>query len=255
MHILITNDDGIDAIGLRALGRAAVERGHRVTVCAPAAQQSAASQHLTISRPLLTRRTAWEGAQAWALEGTPADCARIGLRLAEDGPNGPVQFVMSGINNGLNAGTAVYYSGTFAAAREGAMAYKRAMAVSIDVGATEAMLAHLAQRAVVLAEELAEADFPRGEVLNLNAPAIEPEKLKELTVCPLSEAFFLDEYERRESPRGQVYFWLSDGLKMEPHPQGSDLDLLEKGYMTLSAVGGFQSGNWLQSCASFQLRQ
>ena len=255
MHILITNDDGIQAAGLKALGTAVLERGHRLTVCAPATQQSAASQHLTIDKPLLTREIPWEGAEAWAVEGTPADCVRIGLRLAENrmgpaeqpGAGTPVDFVLSGINNGWNAGTAVYYSGTFSAAREAAMAHRRAMAVSIDVGATEEMLAHTARTAVALAEALASEQFPKAAVLNLNVPALPPAELKELKIAPLSDAFFLDEYEKRESPRRVTYFWLSDGLQMEPHAPGTDLDLLEKGHATLSIVTGFRDEtDWLE---------
>ena len=244
MHFLITNDDGIGAPGLKALGEAVLRRGHRLTVCAPAAQQSAASQHLTIDKPLLARRYSWAGANAWALEGTPADCARIGLKLAGE----PADFVLSGINNGLNAGAAVYYSGTFSAAREAAMAHCRAMAVSIDVGATGEMLEALGEQAVRLAERLRERPFPKGAVLNLNAPALPPESLKELTPAPLSEAFFLDGYERRESPRGQVYFWLESGMKMEPHRPGTDLALLAEGYPTLSVVTGFRDEpDWLRA--------
>ena len=242
MNILIINDDGIGAVGLKALGAAVLARGHHLTVCAPAAQQSAASQHLTIDKPLLTREVHWEGAKAWAVDGTPADCARIGLRLAEE----PADFVLSGINNGLNAGSAVYYSGTFAAAREAAMAHKKAMAVSIDVKATAKMLASLAERAVMLAERLAEEDFPKTAILNLNAPALEPEQLKELKIAPLSDAFFEDGYDRRISPRKQTYFWLQDGMSMEPHRPGTDLALLEDGYPTLSIVAGFRDDqDWL----------
>ena len=261
MHILITNDDGIQAEGLKALGAAVLEAGHRLTVCAPETQQSAASQRLTLDKPLMTREIPWAGAKAWAVEGTPADCVRIGLRLAEnrvgpaaqpmpeatgDAPDTQVDFVLSGINNGWNAGTAVYYSGTFSAAREAAMAYRRAMAVSMDTGATEEMLTWLARTAVKLAERMEKASFPKTAVLNLNAPALPPEKLKEMRIAPLSDAFFKDEYEKRESPRKVTYFWLGAGLQMEPHAPGTDLDLLEKGHVTLSLVTGFREDpEWL----------
>ena len=74
-----------------------------------------------------------------------------------------------------------------------------------------------------------------------------PAQLKELKIAPLSDAFFLDEYEKRESPRRVTYFWLSDGLQMEPHAPGTDLDLLEKGHVTLSIVTGFRDEtDWLE---------
>ena len=88
MRVLLTNDDGIHSAGLKALADACLERGHTVTVCAPASQQSAASQRITITAPLMVRSVPWEGAKAWAVQGSPADCARLGLRLAEE----PVAF-------------------------------------------------------------------------------------------------------------------------------------------------------------------
>ena len=234
MHFLLTNDDGIQAAGLRTLAEVCRELGHRVTVAAPASQQSAASHRITISDPLMAQRVPWEGADAWAVAGTPADCARLGLRLAD----GSVDYVFSGMNDGENAGCAVFYSGTFAAAQEARMCGKPAMAVSIDVNATEEMRRHLARTAISLAEITLPLSWPRMGVLNLNAPALPPQRLLPLTVCPPSDAYFLDNYEQRVSPRGQLYFWLGKGMIMEPHRPGTDCDLLEKGHITLSMIGG-----------------
>ena len=100
------------------------------------------------------------------------------------------------------------------------MAHRRAMAVSIDVGATEEMLAALGERAVRLAERLEDEDFPRAAVLNLNAPALPPAELKEMRLAPLSDAFYEDGYEKRESPRGQIYFWLEGGTENGTSPSG-----------------------------------
>ena len=243
MHILVTNDDGIQSAGLETLARVCLERGHRVTVAAPATQQSAASQRITISTPLMVREVPWTGARAFAVEGSPADCARLGLRLAEE----PADFVLSGINDGENAGCAVFYSGTVAAAREARMCGVKAMAVSLDWRGTEEMRTHLAGLAVRLAEQFQPLEWPRMALLNLNAPALPPEELKPLKVCPLSDAYFLDQFEKRMSPRGQLYFWLGDGMTMEPHRPGTDLDLLEKGHVTLSLLGGWQDdASWLE---------
>lgn len=243
MRILITNDDGIGSPGLKALADACLERGHTVTVCAPAAQQSAAGQRITITAPLMVNPVPWEGAKAWAVQGSPADCARLGIRLAEE----PVDFVFSGINDGFNAGAAVYYSGTVAAAREARMNGKRAMAVSVDFRAPADVLAHLARLAVRLAEPLAETEWPEGRILNLNAPNLPPEQWKPLTTAPLSEAFFQDTYDRRVSPRGQVYYWLGSGMKTDPHRPGTDMDLLEKGHPVLSLLGGWKDdGAWIE---------
>jgi hypothetical protein len=109
MHIFLVNDDGIGAVGIMALLRAAEKRGHRVTMCAPKNQMSAASQRITLSDPIQVREYPVEGSSctAWAIDGTPADCVRVSLcpgGLVTD----PVDMVISGINKGENAGTAVH---------------------------------------------------------------------------------------------------------------------------------------------------
>ena len=229
MHFLLTNDDGIDAIGLKALSAAITEAGHTVTVCAPQSQQSAASHHLTLNAPLMVRETPWEGGEAYALAGTPADCARIGRLLSGQ----PIDFAFSGINNGENAGTAIYYSGTVSAAREARMCGMPAMAVSIMTGASWETLMHLGRLAVRIAEKAARKELPRLGLLPL-------------TLAPLSDACYLDSYERRVSPRGQSYFWLEAGLKIEPHKPGTDMALLNDGYPVLSLVGPYLDENgWI----------
>lgn len=242
MHILLTNDDGISSIGLKALSAAAVERGHTVTVCAPSSQQSAASHRITLSNPLMVRSVAWEDGEAFAVDGTPADCARMGRLLSSK----EIDFVFSGINNGENAGSAVYYSGTVSAAREARMCGLPAMAVSIMMGADWEMLLHLARLAVDIAEETLQKDLPRLCLLNLNAPALPPAQWKPLKLAPLSDAYYLDSYEKRVSPRGATYFWLEDGLRIEPHRPGTDMALLNEGHPVLTLVGPYQEQNgWI----------
>ena len=242
MHFLLTNDDGIDAIGLKALSAAITQAGHTVTVCAPQSQQSAASHHLTLNAPLMVRETPWEGGEAYALAGTPADCARIGRLLSGQ----PIDFAFSGINNGENAGTAIYYSGTVSAAREARMCGMPAMAVSIMTGASWETLMHLGRLAVRIAEKAARKELPRLGLLNLNAPALPADHWKPLTLAPLSDACYLDSSERRVRPRGQSYFWLEAGLKIEPHKPGTDMALLNDGYPVLSLVGPYLDENgWI----------
>ncbi len=240
MFILMTNDDGIDSSGLRLLVREAVRRGHRVLCCAPAAQQSAASQRIQLNTPIMVHRVPdLEGAEAWAVSGTPADCVRIALELCDCRPD----VCVSGINDGENAGCAVFYSGTIAAAREGAMHGIPAFAVSIMPHADEEMTTALADRALTLAEHCRLDRFPRLAVVNLNAPALPADSWKGIRYCPVSQAFYRDTYERRTSPRGQDYFWLSAGLPMETPEPGTDYDLLRQGYLTVSVLGGYSDMN------------
>lgn len=232
MHFLLTNDDGIDAVGLKALSAAVLEKGHTLIVSAPQTQQSATSHSVTLRAPLLVQEVKWEGAKAYAVGGSPADCTRMGVELSDK----PIDFVFSGVNNGDNAGTAIYYSGTFAAAREARMLRLKAMAVSICPHATWDMLLHLARLAVSIAEALKDTDLPRMCVINLNAPALPVEELKPLRLAPVSQSFFLDSYEERTDLRGNPYFWLKPGIVMEEIEEGSDLDLLHKGHVTCSFV-------------------
>lgn len=104
MHILIANDDGIFAPGIRALTAEAVRAGHRVSVFAPDSQRSAASHAITVSRPLHAAPVEYGGVSAWSVDGTPADCVRLGLYLLrDDAPD----CVLTGINNGANRGAAI----------------------------------------------------------------------------------------------------------------------------------------------------
>lgn len=237
MHILLTNDDGIHSTGLRALHQAALNRGHKVTISAPNGQCSANSQHITLTAPILIKEEDWAGSRAFAIGGTPADCVRVAPTLTGE----HFDFCISGINHGLNAGSAVYYSGTVSAAREAAMLHLPALAVSLDVGGDAEMYAHLANLAIETAEKLLNEGLPRYLVVNLNAPALPPARLKPLRVCPLNPSYYLDQYEKRVSPLGQTYLWLDDGDNpggiLESVEPDTDVAFLQEGHVTCTFIG------------------
>lgn len=236
MHIFLTNDDGIGAKGIMALFYAAVERGHEVSMCAPRYQQSAASHRFTLTEPIYVSEYPVDapGSEAFSIAGSPVDCVRIGL---QDLVKKPVDLVLSGINNGYNAGSAVHYSGTVGAAMEGALNHLPAVASSIHHGATQEMIDHLARFTIRAAEAYVKRETPRCSILNINAPAVAPDALKEPVYAPLDTANFLDGYERRVSPRAGAYYWLMNGSKMEPPDKNSDVDYLERGHITLTLMG------------------
>ena len=240
MHILLANDEGIGAKGIMALMDAAVERGHQVSMCAPRYQQSAASHRFTLTEPLYSADypLPYPGCQGFSIVGSPADCVRIGLQQLR---GRPVDVVISGINDGYNAGIAVHYSGTVGAAMEGAFHHLPAIAASIHHQADGEMLRHLARYTIETAEKYAKLSMPRGVILNINAPCVEPDRLKPPVYAPLDTAFFVDGYEQRESPRAGTYFWLTNGGEIEPCDPGSDNDYLEKGHITLTLIGNFAS--------------
>ena len=242
MHILISNDDGIFSPGLLILTHAALERGHRITVSAPATQQSAVSHRLTISNSLLAKPYDIPGARAYAVDGSPVDCVRLGSYLAEDDP---IDFCLSGINDGTNLGSALYYSGTAAAAREAAMLNIPSIALSIGINATEDMLKNLANIALEFIPRLKEKSMPRMTFLNINAESYPPQELKGARICPISDSFYMDRYIRRVNPRGVPYFWIEAGAATEPIKPGTDVDLCGQGYITCTFVGGFADNNHL----------
>lgn len=245
MHIFLVNDDGIGAKGIMALYRAAIKRGHEVSMCAPRSQQSAASHRFTLADPLFVNEypLEGEGCEGYAIAGTPADCVRVGmLNLVKK----PVDVLISGINDGPNAGIAVHYSGTVGAAMEGAFHYIPSIASSICFGATPEMLDNLADYTIRIAEQYAKTKPERCTLLNINAPAVAPGELKEPVYAPLDTAYFIDTYIRRESPRAGDYYWLSHDDTMEKATEGSDIDCLQKGHITVTVIGNFKSGDQAQ---------
>ncbi|MCE5343041.1 MAG: 5'/3'-nucleotidase SurE [Eubacteriales bacterium] len=236
MHILLVNDDGIQSIGIHALCRAAVQRGHRVSVCAPSTQQSAASHRITLTDPLYVKDFDMGEAdvKAWAITGTPTDCVRLALfsLLTE-----PPDVLISGINDGYNAGMAVHYSGTVGAATEAALNHVYAMAVSVHHEAGQTLYDYVARLAIRTAERYVKLKIPPVTILNMNAPLRDPASMLAPVLAPLSVANFKDSYIRRESPRSGTYYWMTDECLMEPPEAGSDLDWLNKGHVTYTFMG------------------
>ena len=246
MNFLISNDDGVSSPGITALCRAALERGHHIVVSAPAAQCSAMSQNLTLSKPLMVHQLVHEGKQeVYSVEGTPADCVRLAPRLTA---NNHFDFCLSGVNKGENVSSGILYSGTVASAREGAMMNIPSIAVSLIAGGTAEGLNAIAAFAVKAAEFYAGKRFPRYGILNINGPKGLSSHWKKPVLCPVSEAYFKDSYVKRYSPYGQMYFWIGnesaeDEILMEPHAPGTDAAMLEAGHVTCPFLGGIMCFN------------
>ena len=242
MHILVTNDDGIYAPGILTLAKVAAQAGHSVVVAAPATQQSATGHRLTINESLMVHQRDIDASfTSYAINGTPVDCVRIGRKLSDE----PFDFCLSGINDGVNVGTDLFYSGTAAAAREAAMLYLPSMAISIETRADESMRIKLAEQALLIMEYIIKRPMPRLTFCNLNAPSIPPDRVKPAKITPISQSYWLDDYVERVNPRGQRYYWLEDGALKEDAEEGSDVALILQGHMTVSFVGGFVNNNSL----------
>jgi 5'-nucleotidase len=235
MHILLTNDDGIYAPGLRALRQELLKLG-TVTVVAPATEQSAAGHSVTLLNPLLVSEVYEDNGETllgWAVEGRPADCVK--LALLELLPS-PPDVVISGMNAGSNAGINVLYSGTVAAAIEGAFYRHTAIAVSLEYEKKIYDFATAARYAREVIEQILAQRPAKGSLFNVNIPVLERGPIRGVQVMPQNVSVYYEQFDRRVNPRGRTYFWASpEFVCPEPHPD-TDVTALRDGYITVTPL-------------------
>lgn len=264
MRILLTNDDGILAPGLLALHRAIAELGE-VMVVAPETGQSAAGHSITLTAPLICNRVKIrEGFEGTSVDGRPADCVKLALLKLIDPPP---DLVISGMNAGANVGINLLYSGTVAAAVEGALFGVPSIAVSLEIdlqgessreskqdkkkttaigqsgdyldsarGANARVdfdgAASIAKR---LIEQIIAAGLRAGDLLNINIPQLGEKRPKGSKVVPMGTETVTDTYEQRTDPRGRNYYWIGADYD---HPGGTndDVSTLHDGFVTVTPL-------------------
>ena len=233
MNILLTNDDGINAPGLRALVDVFTAAGHSVYICAPDRERSAASHSGTFNRALRADPVDYPGAEAaWAADGTPSDCAALGLFLA--GGSTRLDLAISGINRGMNMGGACIYSGTVGAAMEAAMDGVQALAVSLYIDPwkpEQEDYAPAARAALRVAEWMPAHPLPRGVIYNLNVPALPYDEMKGIAPARLAPVF-LDEPSFTRTEEG----WRYSGEPARFDDPSYDVVLCERGWCTLTRL-------------------
>ncbi|MBN2140072.1 MAG: 5'/3'-nucleotidase SurE [Desulfovibrionaceae bacterium] len=232
MDILLTNDDGIQALGLRALYRALTRAGHRVHVVAPVTEQSAVGHAVTMSLPLRVREFSESDFFGLGVSGTPADCVKLGLTTLLDQPP---DLVVSGINSGANVGVDILYSGTVSAATEGALMSVPALAVSVD-DFKPRDLSGQAEYCAGLIPGIPWAEVPEKTILNLNFPSCPVAQAGPLVVCPHTRVSYRDWYVERLDPRGNPYYWLEGVIPPDRISPGKDRALLSQGHVTLTPL-------------------
>jgi 5'-nucleotidase len=231
--ILLTNDDGIYAPGLVALERQLEQLGD-VYVVAPATEQSGVGHSITYLRPLIVKEV-FDARQrrGWAVEGSPADCVKLGL--FEYCPRRP-DLVVSGINSGLNAGINVLYSGTVAAAIEGAFFGITSIAVSLEFD-EHAQYDRAAVIARQIIEKIQKQRSEKPQLYNLNIPtAAIAQEQPAVRVVPMGLVRSAEHYEKRIDPRGRKYFWATGELYPPGLEQATDLSALKSGNITLTPL-------------------
>lgn len=228
MKVLISNDDGIFALGIRTLANALVAAGHQVTVVCPDRERSATGHGLTLHKPLRVEQVEGVFASAvtaWACSGTPSDCVKLALDAIL--PAAP-DFVISGINQGANLGTDVLYSGTVSAAMEGVLEGIPSIAISLTSFSYQ-NFQPAANFAVHLMAQLERQPLHLPLLLNVNVPPVEASKISGAVVARQGIRRYFDQFDKRVDPRGKTYYWLAGEVMEEgdaelpPVPMPADL--------------------------------
>jgi 5'-nucleotidase len=233
VRILVSNDDGIEAPGLRALAEALAPLGD-VLVCAPDREQSASSHSISLHRPVrLEELPPWGPIRRYSVDGTPTDAVYVGVNhlLKEGRPD----LVASGINRGPNLAMDVLYSGTVAAAMEGAMMGVPSFAVSLVTRvAKDVDFGPAAQFATVLATQLGNRRFPPGTLLNVNVPEGTPAGV---AITRIGKRTYSAAVVEKMDPRGRAYYWIGGDEQAHENVPGSDCDaVFDRGLISVTPL-------------------
>lgn len=228
MLILLSNDDGVSSEGLQSL-RQAFSKTDDVWVVAPESERTCIAHAITLHKPLRIKDL---GDRVFSTNGTPADSVLLALKVVL--PRRP-DLVISGINKGPNMGQDVSYSGTVAAAREGA--FSGAVSIAVSLNGRSAFLFDDAIRSVIdIVERVRTAGLPPASLLNVNIPNLPYEKIQGLMVTSLGKRIYNGNIIERMDPRGGPYYWIGgDAEGFEPIP-GTDLHTVDLGYVSLTPL-------------------
>lgn len=205
--ILISNDDGITAPGIRTLVKVAKKVGD-VVVVAPNSPQSGMGHAITIGNTLrLDRSTAFEDVEAWECSGTPADCVKLAKYHVLK--NRQADLVVSGINHGSNSSISVLYSGTMSAAIEAAIEGLPAIGFSLCDYGHEADFSHTEEYVEKLIRQALKFKIPENTTLNVNLPKKSEEPIKGIKVCRQAHAKWQEEFDERLDPNNRKYYWMT----------------------------------------------
>lgn len=232
MNILLTNDDGIHASGLRAIYNELVKLGHNVFPFAPTIERSGASNSVSLNVPLTTQDVYDGDFKGTAINGTPVDCVKVGLaKLHENPPD----LIISGINAGHNVGTDILYSGTVAAAIEGCVAGIPSIAFSRpreEVDPTQSYAEHAAN----LLKKIDFSLIPKGQTLNINYPSISIKKTLGIKVCTMSSQGWEHKLHKKKGDNGKPYWLISPYIPYSHGIPQTDVFFLLEGWITITPL-------------------
>lgn len=254
MKILITNDDGINAVGIRMLASSLKEIGE-VTVVAPDRERSATGHAITMHHPLRVEKVKFGDfdIDAWSISGTPSDCIKIGVEsLMEEAPD----IIVSGINNGPNLGTDVLYSGTVSAAIEGAIHNIPSIALSVYGKINEIVYEGAAYYSCKLIQAVIKNKMPKNLVLNINVPSMDNSQIKGVKFTELGIRRYKNSFEKRQDPMGKSYYWLSGSLIEIENSVQSDVECVKNGYISVTPLHfDLTDYNYLDNMANWKIEE
>jgi 5'-nucleotidase len=244
LKILISNDDGIFALGVRTLANTLAQVGHQVTVVCPDRERSATGHGLTLHQPIRAEEinsVFHPTVIAWSCSGTPADCVKFALNAVL---TSPPDFILSGINHGPNLGTDVLYSGTISAAMEGSLEGIPSIAFSLAsfIGDEFQTAANFALK---LIHQLASAQLPQPTLLSVNIPSVPPDKIAGVLITRQGLRRYIENFQQRFDPRGKSYYWLAGEIiedieqpenpNLPPHIL-TDVQAIRSNYITITPL-------------------
>jgi 5'-nucleotidase len=231
-NILVVNDDGITAPGIRNLIEAVKEIGN-VVVVAPDGPQSGMGHAITIGKPLrFTKVELYEGVEMYKCSGTPVDCVKLAVNNIFKGKK--PDLCVSGINHGLNNSINVIYSGTMSAAVEGAIEGIPSIGFSLDDFAEEADFSHCLKYVKIISRQVLEHGLPAATLLNVNFP--KGADLKGIKICRQANAKWAEEFDERKDPYGRPYYWLTGQFQNNDKGEDTDVWALDHGFVSVVPV-------------------
>ena len=231
MRVLVSNDDGVDAPGIRALAAGLRQAGHEVTVVGPDRDRSGASNSLTLDQPIRAKPL---GDGVWSVAGTPTDCVHLALTgLLETEPH----IVVSGINNCANLGDDVIYSGTVAAAMEGRFLGLPAIAMSLATNEGSARNFETAARAAVeITARLLVDPLPADTILNVNVPDLPWSEVRGFEVTRLGNRHRSEACIAQRDPRGRPIYWIGPAGAEQDAGPGTDFHAVRQGFISITPI-------------------
>lgn len=229
--ILVTNDDGIVAPGIRVLVEIAAQLGE-VVVVAPDSPQSGKGHAITIHDPLRLKKVkVFPGIEAWECSGTPVDCVKLAKHVVLK--NRVVDLCVSGINHGSNASINIIYSGTLSAAMEASLEDIKSIGFSLDDFSFDANFEPCIPWVQRVMQFALIQPFESGNLLNVNIPNLPAEQLRGLRVCRQADARWKEKFVEGRDPGGQPYYWLTGEFVNRDFAEDTDVWALQNGYISI----------------------